>query len=439
MNNDDPFFSTGGDRTVIRPVPGGRVEDIQRQTQATFSENKGVQVPLSRLSKLNPLDNAASSILALIANLYNSPSHSAPDQLKAQVIQEIKSFELSANKADIDQDTIQKARYALCTTIDEAVFNTPWGRQSGWAENSLLSIFHNEVSGGKRFFQMLQELGKNPSQNLHLLELMYVCLALGFQGRYRLDNDGNNKLAQIRSWLASLIHQTKGSAESDLSPHWKGVEIKNSGLMRLVPIWVFFVVSASLVLLLYLGLLFSLGAKANPVYGNVQSLDMDINTVTLPKAVPVVSETAPPFDRIAFLKKWLAPEIRQDLVKIHDPEGKIEIRGEKGLFASGSGELLSQRVGLVEKVADALASPEFDHSNYLVIGHTDNVPLRTSVRFSNNWELSKARAETVKNLLKRKQSTLMLRTDGKADSDPLNDNKTKTSRARNRRVDIVLD
>lgn len=438
MNNDDPFFSTGGDRTVIRPIPGGRAQDLQRQSQATFTEQKGIHVPLSRLSKLNPLDNAASAVLALIANLYNSPSHSSPEQFKTQIIQEIKAFELSANESDIDQGTIQKARYALCTTVDEAVFNTPWGRQSGWAENSLLSIFHNEVSGGKYFFQMLQELGRSPSRNLHLLELMYVCLALGFQGRYRLDSDGSSKLEQIRSWLASLIDQTKGRAESDLSPHWKGVETKEAGMIRLIPVWVFFVVSACLALLLYLALLFSLGAKAEPVYGDIQSLDMNDNAVTLSVA-PAIPDTQPPFDRVAFLKNWLAPEIAQGLVKIHDPDGKIEIRGEEGLFASGSANLLDQRVGLVEKIADALASPEFDHSNYLVIGHTDSTRLRTSVRFSNNWELSKARAETVRKLLKRKQNKLMFRTDGKADSDPITDNKTKIARAKNRRVDIVLD
>lgn len=431
--SDDPFFASGGDRTIIRPVPGGRAQDLRRQQEAVFSDPAGTAVPLGRLSKLNPLDNAASSLLALIANLYNSPSHPAPDQLKKQLIQEIKAFESSAAQADVDQETINKARYALCTTIDEAIFNTPWGRQSGWAEHSLLSIFHNEVAGGKRFFQMLQELGQNPSRHLHLLELMYVCLAVGFQGRYRLDNNGKEKLAQIRSWLANLIKQHKGSAERLLSPHWKGVEVNKSGLIRLIPAWVFFAVAAGLVLLLFMGLLFSLGAKTNPVYAGVQALDMDVNVV-LPKAV----EPPPSVDRVVFLRQWMAPEIKEGLVKIHG-DGKIEIRGDKGLFASGSDALLDHRVVLVQKIADALASAEFDHSRYLVLGHTDNIPIRTPVRFANNWELSQARAETVKNIILAKQTEIVLRTDGKADSDPIDNNDSKASRARNRRVDIVLD
>ncbi|MGB1010266.1 MAG: type IVB secretion system protein IcmH/DotU [Thiolinea sp.] len=431
--NDDPFFSSGGDRTIIRPVPGGRVQDLQRQTGTVFNEPSGPAVPLGRLSKLNPLDNAASSLLALIANLYHSPSHSSPKQLKNQLIQEIKSFEATANQADLDKDMIQKARYALCTTIDEAIFNTPWGRQSGWSEHGLLSMFHNEVSGGKRFFQMLQESGQNPSKNLYLLELMYVCLALGFQGRYRLDSNGREKLEQIRAWLADLIRQNRKGVERLLSPHWQGVQVAKSGFMRLIPTWVFFAVAAALVLLLYMALWLALGSRTEPVYAGIERLNMDV-VVNVPEFEP-----PPPPQFEAFSRQWLQQEIKDGLVIVHDGKNKIEIRGDKGLFESGSDELLPRRVKLVQKIADALASPEFGGSSYLVIGHTDNVPLRTSVRFANNWELSRARADAVKKALLKQQPGLSLRTKGKADIEPIADNKNKTGRARNRRVDIVLE
>lgn len=430
--DDDPFFSSGGDRTIIRPVPGGRVQDLQRQPDPAFREPPGAVVPLRRLSKLNPLDNAASSLLALIANLYHSPSHPSPNQLKTQLVEEIKAFEASANQADIEQGVIQNARYALCTTIDEAIFNTPWGRQSGWAEHGLLSMFHNEVSGGKRFFQILQESGQNPSKNLHLLELMYVCLALGFQGRYRLDSDGKNKLEQIRAWLADLIRQNRGNVERLLSPHWKGVEVFKSGLTRLIPTWVFFAVATALVLLLYLALWVALGSRAEPVYGDIERLNMEVEV-----AMPEVKQPPPPFEDIARVR--LKPEIDDGLVIVHDGKNKVEIRGDKGLFESGSDELLPRRVELVKKIADALASPEFGGSSYLVVGHTDNVPLRTSVRFATNWELSRARADAVKEALLAQKPELSLRTKGKADIEPIADNQTKSGRARNRRVDIVLE
>ena len=154
--HDDPFFSSSSDdRTVIRPVPGGRYQDIKRPSEAAFS-NTTSAINLQKLGKVNPLESAASSLLALISQLYHSPSHSEPQQLKQQLTKELNTFRTQAEAAGYDSKTLTNASYSLCTTIDEAIFNTPWGRQSGWGEQSLLSIFHGEVSGGEEFFLKLK-------------------------------------------------------------------------------------------------------------------------------------------------------------------------------------------------------------------------------------------------------------------------------------------
>ena len=128
------------------------------------------------------------------------------------------------------------ARYALCTVLDEAVLNTPWGAQSGWAGQSLLVTFHREAQGGEKFFQILDRLLGEPQRYLALLELLYVCLALGFEGRYRLDERGANRLAEIRRDLYRRIEQLRGGSEPELSPHWKGVEDRRNAVLRLVPL-----------------------------------------------------------------------------------------------------------------------------------------------------------------------------------------------------------
>ena len=50
------------------------------------------------------------------------------------------------------------ARYALCATIDDMVLSTPWGSSSSWVQQSLTSVFHNEVIGGDRFFDILDQM-----------------------------------------------------------------------------------------------------------------------------------------------------------------------------------------------------------------------------------------------------------------------------------------
>jgi type VI secretion system protein ImpK len=74
-----------------------------------------------------------------------------------------------------------------------------------------------------------------------------------------------------------------------------------------------------------------------------------------------------------------------------------------------------------------------------VTGHTDNVPLRRSPRFTSNQELSEARAASVGALLAGALGGgERLVVAGKGEREPIADNATADGRARNRRVDIVL-
>jgi type VI secretion system protein ImpK len=157
----------------------------------------------------------------------------------------------------------------MCTVLDEAVLNTPWGANSNWSQHSLLSLFHKEVSGGERFFLLLKSLAQNPAKNRGLLELMYLCLALGFEGRYRIMQDGKNKLAGIREWLYQILQQERGSIEQALSPHWEGVIDQRNPLTRFVPLWVFGSVAAALLAILFSVFLFQLNSESDPVFRQI--------------------------------------------------------------------------------------------------------------------------------------------------------------------------
>ena len=432
-NTDDPFFSSNGsDHTIIRPIPGGRRSDLSRQVENNPSS--GVEdITLENLGKLNPLESAASALLAIISRLYNSPSHKNPEQLKEKLVQEIKSFNLLAEKSGYEQETISDARYALCTTIDEAVFNTPWGYQSGWGEQSLLSTFHQEVSGGDQFFHKLKELGQNPSKHIDLLELKYVCMALGFQGRYRIVDSGKEKLFQIRDWLSELIRKQRESVEPLLSPHWQGVETTKKSFAKSIPLWVSFAVSSALLLILFLGLLSLLSSKAEPVKREIIKLDVP--------EVPV----APKITEIEAIRSELPIEIGKEYVDVRPRENDgrtlIELRGDRGLFASGSDRVTQQREPLIKKIAAIISVPEYSFHGIRIIGHTDNVPIRNSIRFADNFALSKARATTVMLMLQEFEPSLKNRitVQGKGDIEPLDARSTKDARAKNRRVEIILD
>jgi type VI secretion system protein ImpK len=166
MASDDPFElpQKSDDRTIIRPIPGGKRSDLRYSSPIPETDSSLASLP--RHGRLNPLERASSGLLALLTRINSSKNQSDPLGLKNKIIREIQQFQLNAQSSDIDSDTISSSRYVLCTVLDEAVSNTPWGNSSGWEQQSLLSLFHKEVSGGERFFDLLKSLAQNPPSAL---------------------------------------------------------------------------------------------------------------------------------------------------------------------------------------------------------------------------------------------------------------------------------
>lgn len=99
---------------------------------------------------LNPLENAAGPMLALLTRLRNTIAHPMPASLRAQLLGYLRQFEEKARAAGVPQDEVMLSRYVLCTALDEAVMSTPWGSASEWGKQSLLITLHNEAWVARR-------------------------------------------------------------------------------------------------------------------------------------------------------------------------------------------------------------------------------------------------------------------------------------------------
>jgi type VI secretion system protein ImpK len=373
----------------------------------------------------NPILQAAVPLLVLAGRLRGQIANADIEGLRRQCVQEIRSFEERSKLAGAPDADVLAARYALCTVIDEAVLNTPWGAQSGWAGQSLLVTFHREAQGGDKFFQILDRLLGEPQRYLALLELWYVCLSLGFEGRYRLDERGATRLADIRRDLMQRTEQLRGKAEPALSPHWKGVEDKRNAVLRLLPLWV--VVAAAAAILFGTWLFFNsrLSDRSSPVSAALANVGL----------VPLVAPNSSALP--SGLSTFLAPQIAAGLVTVEDQGAQTRITlTVPDLFASGSAQVTPRYESLIAAIGAALVSVP---GRIIVVGHTDDVPVH-SFAFPDNFALSRARAVTVARLLlKPLQDAGRLETVGKGDSDPLyRPANLPQNRARNRRVEILL-
>lgn len=137
------------------------------------------------------------------------------------------------------------------------------------------------------------------------------------------------------------------------------------------------------------------------------------------------------------LKKVLSPEIEQHIVDIKSTrEGVVVSLREVGFYESGSAKLRASSKAAVDRLAGVLQQRK---EALRIEGHTDNVPIHTSL-FDSNWELSTARAaDFVKVLIQNYNlAPARLSAAGFAEYRPVAGNDTADGRAHNRRLDVVI-
>jgi type VI secretion system protein ImpK len=322
------------------------------------------------------------------------------------------------------------ARYILCTLLDESASSTPWGGSGAWSSQSLLVHFHNEAWGGEKVFQLLQRLIEQPTQHRNLLELVYVSLSLGFEGRYRVADNGRAQLDSVRERLANKLRELAGAADRELSTQWQGVAAAPARLSDGIPLWVIGAGLAALLLMLFLVLRLTLNAQTDATFTALQALDSRAAPAAVPPPPPVAA--APVAPRLATLLK---PDIDAGAVEVRDLADRsiVTLRGD-GVFDPGSADVSDRVRPLLLRVGAALNQVP---GPVLIAGHTDNQPIR-SLRYPSNWHLSRDRAASVKTLLGSAVKPERITAQGHADTEPLADNGSAEGRARNRRVEITL-
>ena len=423
----DPFASLDDQqRTFIKHNPGGRAGITRLPGDATNSDVAAMPDLAAPDQGLNPLVALANRLLLVVPQLRATRHVDDPAALRNSLAQGIRDFAARAAAQGIAPERVMAARYVLCTMIDEAAADTPWGGSGVWGRHSLLAMFHNETEGGEKVFQLMARLAEKPDTNRDLLELIYCALTLGFEGRYRVIDNGRAQLEAVRDKLAQILRQQRGDHPHALAQHWQGQAVGRHAAHSWLPLAAAAALSALLLMAVYLSLSFSLGSRSDPVFGQIQSLRLT------PPVVAAPQPAAKP--RLA---QFLQSDIKAGLVAVRDEIDRsvVTIRGD-GAFAPGSATLLPEREVLMGRIADALAQVS---GNVIVTGHTDSQPIARSARFPSNWHLSEERARTVRDLLvSRKVAADRIRAEGRADAEPVVANDTAGNRAMNRRVEVTL-
>lgn len=139
----------------------------------------------------------------------------------------------------------------------------------------------------------------------------------------------------------------------------------------------------------------------------------------------------------AIIERDMAEELRSGRMELlEDARGLVLSIPEASAFPSGSADLSDVAKAAVTRLATSLRDSS---SGLLIEGHTDDTPMH-SARFASNWELSTARAIAVVQWLVEHDQfpPNRLSAAGYGEYRPRVPNETPQTRARNRRVDIVI-
>jgi chemotaxis protein MotB len=145
------------------------------------------------------------------------------------------------------------------------------------------------------------------------------------------------------------------------------------------------------------------------------------------------------------LNMVLVMNLKGALSDVNDKD--VEIKVEKGvvfisisdkmLFKSGSYEVSDRAMTVLGKVAQVLNNrPEIE---FMVEGHTDNVPIKNNC-ILDNWDLSVKRATSITRILQNqfKIDPKRMTAGGRSEYVPLTGNETAEGRTANRRTRIVI-
>jgi type VI secretion system protein ImpK len=108
------------------------------------------------------------------------------NQVKTDVLKLLARSEEKARKGLFPADDYDQARFVICAWVDEVVLGTEWHHRTLWQREQLQRLIYSTTEAGEEVFERLNRLGLHQKE---VREAYYLCLALGFKGRFLKPGD----------------------------------------------------------------------------------------------------------------------------------------------------------------------------------------------------------------------------------------------------------
>lgn len=238
--------------------------------QTVFSNRSIVHHPKAGL---NPLADATSYLFSIIGKLKHLTTYRQLGKLQKELIEEINIAQETIKKYGYHAEYSAVCHYILLATLDDIISNTAWGCHGQWDGYSLLKTFNQDTQHQTKFFTIMERVVKEPAHYIDLMELMYLCLSLGYKGQYRGTEHNQFQLEQITHNLYKHIRAYRGNVSKLLSPASVSQQKPNITKPASNTSFLFiFFVSACIVMTIFVSLGYLMDVISNESYKTISTV-----------------------------------------------------------------------------------------------------------------------------------------------------------------------
>ena len=189
---------------------------------------------MSERTSKNDLVTFAGPLFDLILRL-KAGIVSPSNDLRPQVAGMLNDFEKRAERYRFSSKIVQVSKFALASFVDETVLTNNFPMRNEWERNPLQLEYFGEQLAGNKFFEKLASMLSQIEVTQDAVEIYYVCMLLGFKGRYAVYEQ--EKLLAIMQETANALVKVGKIKPVELSPNWLANDQPVPPKKRGMPVW----------------------------------------------------------------------------------------------------------------------------------------------------------------------------------------------------------
>ncbi|HET6568055.1 MAG TPA: type IVB secretion system protein IcmH/DotU [Rhodothermales bacterium] len=190
--------------------------------------------------------------------------------LRRRIRQLLDNAEQEASRAGVSSQDVELATFALVALLDETILSSDWNEKDRWLAKPLQLERYNRYDAGEEFFVRLENLRGQAAAHAEVIEVYYLCLALGFKGRYLLQEQ--EKLRSIIEGSYAQLRGLPGMTAKRLSPHGRPRDQVATEVKSKVPAWALAVAAAVIGVGVYVGMHVYIDHSATQVAQTIEQI-----------------------------------------------------------------------------------------------------------------------------------------------------------------------